>query len=196
MSTSKLHFANSADKTSCGFIPVVTCSPHNFDLVKTAGAAKAFDYKSPTCAEDIREFTVDQLAHAADCITTADSMRICYESIGAQGGRYVALDSFPIASHSRRAVRPSWVFAMSAFGSAVDWVAPYKCDGSQADRDFAAAWTRDVAGLVRDGAIKPLRYRVIGETLEDIDKGLEELGSGRVSGTKLVCLVDKSMVER
>lgn len=175
---------------------MVTCSPHNFDLVKTTGAEAAFDYRSPTCAANIREFTTDQLAYAADCITTADSMKICYESLGAGGGRYVALDSFPIASHFRRAVRPSWVFAMSAFGSVVDWVAPYKCDASQADRDFAAAWTREVAGLVRNGVVKPLRYRVIGEMLEDVDEGLEELRSGRVSGIKLVCLVDKSMVER
>ncbi|KAK1977245.1 chaperonin 10-like protein [Colletotrichum cereale] len=179
-----------------GFIPVVTCSPHNFDLVKTTGAEVAFDYKSPTCASDIRDFTQDQLAYAADCITTADSMRICYEALGGAGGRYVALVSFPIASHTRRAVRPSWVFAMRVFGSAVDWGAPYKFGPSPADRDFAEAWTREVAVLVRDGVVKPLPYRVIGETLGDIDRGVEELGSGRVSGTKLVCLVDKSMVEQ
>lgn len=196
MRTSEVRSAKSADMISCGFIPVATCSPHNFNLVKTTGAEAAFDYNSPTCASDIREFTRNQLAYAADCITTADSMKICYESLGAEGGRYVALDSFPIASHSRRAVRPSWVFAMSAFGSAVDWVAPYKCDPSPADRDFAAAWTREVAGLVRDGAVKPLRYRVIGETLEDVAKGLEELRSGRVSGMKLVCLIDKSMAKK
>lgn len=121
-------------------------------------------------------------------------MRICYEALGAAGGRYVALDSFPIASHSRRAVRPSWVFAMSAFGSAVDWVAPYKCGASPADREFAAAWTREVAALVGAGDVRPPRYRVVGETLDDVGQGLEELRSGRVSGTKLVCIVDKSMV--
>ncbi|KAG8160819.1 hypothetical protein KVR01_009083 [Diaporthe batatas] len=180
----------------CGFVPVVTCSPHNFDLVKETGAEAAFDYQSSTCACDIRDFTSNQLAYAADCITTADSMRICYESLGADGGRYVALDSFPIASHSRRAVRPSWVFAMSAFGSAVDWVAPYRCDASPADHDFATNWMKEVSRLVSDGVVKPLRHRVIGETLADIDKGLQELRSGRVSGTKLVCLVDKSLFER
>ncbi|KAJ5017244.1 Trans-enoyl reductase lepG [Colletotrichum sp. SAR 10_99] len=178
----------------CGFIPIVTCSPHNFPLVKSAGAAGAFDYTSPTCAADIRALTADRLAHAADCITTPDSMRICYDALGAAGGRYVALDSFPIASHSRRAVRPSWIFAMSAFGSAVDWVAPYKCGASTADREFAAAWTREVAALVGAGDVRPLRYRVVGETLDDVGQGLEELRSGRVSGTKLVCIVDKSMV--
>jgi aspyridone synthetase trans-acting enoyl reductase len=179
---------------SSGFIPVVTCSPHNFDLVKSTGAEAAFDYKSPTCASDIRDFTKHQLAYAADCITTTESMKTCYESLGTEGGRYVALDSFSIASHSRRSVGPSWVFAMSAFGSAVDWVAPYKCEASPADRTFAAVWMREVGGLVRDGTVKPLPHRIIGQTLGDIDKGLEELRSGRVSGMKLVCSVNKSLV--
>ncbi|KAK2042675.1 GroES-like protein [Colletotrichum somersetense] len=178
-----------------GFIPVVTCSPHNYELVKATGAEAAFDYKSPTCASDIRKFTRDQLAYAADCIITADTMRICYDALGAAGGRYVALDRFPIAGHSRRSVRPSWVFAMKAFGSAIDWVAPYEFEPSPAHRDYAETWTREVAGLVRDGAVKPLPYRIIGETLHDIDKGLVELRAGRVSGTKLICLVDKSMLE-
>ncbi|KAL0936840.1 uncharacterized protein CTRU02_209056 [Colletotrichum truncatum] len=177
-----------------GFIPITTCSPHNFDLVKAAGAEVAFDYRSSTCASDIRELTKNRLAYAADCITTADSMKTCYGSLGEQGGRYIALDSFPIASHSRRAVRPSWIFAMSAFGSAVDWVAPYKCGPTPADRDFAEAWIKEAAQLVEDGVVMPLRYRVIGETLDDVEKGLDELRGGRVSGTKLVCLVSKAMV--
>ncbi|KAF6814639.1 zinc-binding oxidoreductase [Colletotrichum musicola] len=171
------------------FIPVATCSPHNFPLVKAAGAAEAFDYKSPTCAADILAFTKNQLSFAADCITTPDSMKLCYEALGPEGGRYVALDSFPVSGHSRRAVRPSWVFAMSAFGAAVDWVAPYKCAASRADRDFAAAWVAEAAALVGKGAVRPLRYRVVGEALEDVDRGFEELRAGRVSGEKLVCRV-------
>ncbi|KAK6222957.1 hypothetical protein QIS74_03802 [Colletotrichum tabaci] len=177
-----------------GFIPVATCSPHNFHLVKEAGAAAAFDYNSPTCASDIRALTDDRLAHAADCITTPASMKICYDAMGAAGGRYVALDSFPIASHSRRAVRPSWVFAMSAFGCAVDWVAPYKCHPSPADRLFAETWMRRAADLVRDGEVRPLRFRLVGDSLGDVSKGLEELRQGTVSGEKLVCVVNRSIV--
>lgn len=168
---------------------MATCSPHNFPLVKAAGAAATFDYKSPTCAADIRTFTKNQLSFAADCITTPDSMKLCYEALGEGAGRYVALDSFPVSGHSRRSVRPSWVFAMSAFGAAVDWVAPYKCAPSRADRDFAGVWTQEAAALVREGTIRPLRYRVVGESLEDVSLGLEELRSGRVSGEKLVCRV-------
>lgn len=153
-----------------------------------------FDYKSPTCAADIREFTKNRLAYAADCITTVDSMKICYDALGADGGRYVALESFPVLGHSRRSVRPSWVFAINAFGCGVDWFGPYRFEPSQADRDFAEAWIREAAGLLWDGVIKPLPYRIIGETLEAVDMGLDELAKGQVSGTKLVCIANKSMV--
>jgi hypothetical protein len=34
-------------------IPIATCSPRNFDLVTDYGAEIAFDYRTPTCAEDI-----------------------------------------------------------------------------------------------------------------------------------------------
>jgi len=30
---------------SAGYTPIATCSSHNFDLVKSLGAAAAFDYK-------------------------------------------------------------------------------------------------------------------------------------------------------
>ncbi|TKW51838.1 Enoyl reductase LovC [Colletotrichum tanaceti] len=120
-------------------------------------------------------------------------MNICYDAMGAAAGRYVALDSFPVASHSRRAVRPSWVFAMTAFGCAVDWVAPYKCRPSPADRLFAESWMRRAADLVRDGHVRPLRFRVVGDSLGDVSKGLEELRRGAVSGEKLVCIVDRSI---
>jgi len=40
-----------------GFEVLTTCSPSNFDYVKSLGADKVFDYNSPTCAADIRKYT-------------------------------------------------------------------------------------------------------------------------------------------
>ena len=36
---------------------VTTCSPRNFPFVKALGAAEAFDYNDPECAQKIREYT-------------------------------------------------------------------------------------------------------------------------------------------
>lgn len=116
-------------------------------------------------------------------------MRICYGALGSDGGRYVALDNFPIANHSRRAVRPSWVFAMRALGRAIDWGGPYKCVESPENLDFAIAWTRKASKLLQERAIKPLRWEVVrqGGGLGAVMSGLERLQRGEVSGTKLVC---------
>ena len=45
---------------------LASCSPHNFKLVEGFGAEKAFDYTSPTAAEDIRAYTANSLEYVMD----------------------------------------------------------------------------------------------------------------------------------
>lgn len=70
---------------------VTTCSPRNFPFVKALGAAEAFDYNDPDCAEKIREFTGDKLTRAFDCISEGASPNICANSISSQGGQVLYL---------------------------------------------------------------------------------------------------------
>ncbi|KAF9630928.1 hypothetical protein BFW01_g1799 [Lasiodiplodia theobromae] len=181
-----------------GLHPIAVCSPHNFDLARRSGATHCFDYHAATCAADIRALTADTLDMAIDCIaTTPDTTRLCYAALGPAGGRYVALDRFSPAAHSRRTVRPSWVFAMAAFGTNVDWVAPYTSPASPATRAFAVAWFREVETLLAGGA--PLRchpHRVVGCGLDAIPQALAVLGGGGVSGVKLVCTLSDERQER
>ncbi|CAG8978704.1 hypothetical protein HYALB_00004687 [Hymenoscyphus albidus] len=70
-----------------GFIPVSTCSPQIFALVKDLGAEEPFDYnyRSPTCGEDIRRFTANTLTYVLDCTLSQilrNSTRIHYAAIG------------------------------------------------------------------------------------------------------------------
>ncbi|KAI8945068.1 hypothetical protein F4801DRAFT_150263 [Xylaria longipes] len=76
-----------------GYRVVTTCSPHTFQLVESLGAEKAFDYKSPTCAQDIRTYTSDKLKYVMDIIAEARTLKLCYAAIGRAGGRYVGFDS-------------------------------------------------------------------------------------------------------
>ncbi|KAK6591611.1 zinc-binding dehydrogenase family [Botrytis cinerea] len=69
-----------------GYEPIAVCSPHNFGLVQSRGASKCFDYHSQGCGAMIKQYTHNRLEYALDCITTASSMRLCYEAIGATGG--------------------------------------------------------------------------------------------------------------
>ncbi|TLS27020.1 hypothetical protein PpBr36_04730 [Pyricularia pennisetigena] len=183
------------------FKPIATCTPHNFDMVRAAGAVAVHDYHSDDCIAAIRASTGGRLGTAVDCITSADSMRICYEALRnldagdeLNHARYVALDSFPISGHTRRAVRPSWVFCMTAFGRALDWGAPYKTEARRRDRDFAAAWIKEAEALVGQGKIRPLRVRVVDGSLETaVTEGLDLLRRpGAVSGEKLVCKIDSA----
>jgi NADPH:quinone reductase-like Zn-dependent oxidoreductase len=78
-----------------GFKVVATASPRNFDYVKSLGADAVFDYNSPTCSKDIREYTQDKLAHVFDCISEGDSTKISVESMGSAGGVYSTLRPVP-----------------------------------------------------------------------------------------------------
>ncbi|THC94059.1 hypothetical protein EYZ11_006468 [Aspergillus tanneri] len=100
----------------CGLHPITTCSPQRFEFVKSYGAEAAFDYKSPTCGEEIRRYTGNTLAYAMDCITQEQSTRICYAAIGRAGGRYVALDPYPERAATRKVVKPDWILATAITG--------------------------------------------------------------------------------
>ncbi|KAL3480964.1 hypothetical protein BJX99DRAFT_194647 [Aspergillus californicus] len=93
------------------FIPITTCSPRWFDRVKALGAAAAFDYRSPSCGSDILEYTQNSLGYALDCVSTSETMEICYKALGSKGGRYLALDQFPTRLHTRRSIRPDLILA-------------------------------------------------------------------------------------
>jgi NADPH:quinone reductase-like Zn-dependent oxidoreductase len=74
-----------------GLSPIIaTCSAHNNDYVKSLGADATFDYKSPTCAADIKKYN-NNIAHAFDCISEGDSTAIAVGAMRDSGGVYSAL---------------------------------------------------------------------------------------------------------
>jgi NADPH:quinone reductase-like Zn-dependent oxidoreductase len=115
---------------------VTTCSPKNFDFVKSYGADEAFDYKSPTCVDDIRAYTNKSLRHVLDTITEAKSMKICYACIGRAGGRYTCLEMYPDFGHTRKTVKPEMVMGLAISGRqiALDW--GYESDPNPEFRKF------------------------------------------------------------
>lgn len=60
-----------------GYQTVATCSPCTFELARSFGTKHFFSYNSATCTEDIRALTRNSLRYALDCITTANTMRLC-----------------------------------------------------------------------------------------------------------------------
>jgi aspyridone synthetase trans-acting enoyl reductase len=150
------------------------------------GAAEAFDYRSVTCGTDIRVFTKDSMEYAFDCITDIESMKICYTAIGSKGGKYVALDPFPIRGHTRRCVKPSWIITSSMINKPINWQRPLQGQTKPKDRKFAEEWYNIAQGLLDKGAIVPHPHEERTGGLEAVLDGVDSVRKGEISGTKLV----------
>jgi NADPH:quinone reductase-like Zn-dependent oxidoreductase len=170
-----------------GFEVVATCSPRNFDLVRSFGADHVFDYHSPTCAADIRAQTRHVLRFALDCITTIDTMHLCYAALGRPGGRYTALDAFSEAvAASRKVVRADWVLGPEMLGQEIAWPAPYGRPANPEAKAFCIEWTRTLQTLLDRGLIRthPLLVRDTG--LEGALEGVADIRAQRISGRRLI----------
>lgn len=170
-----------------GLDPIVTCSPRNFTLVQSYGAVAAFDYRSPTCVADIRAATNNSLRYALDCITSQDSIQLCYAAIGRAGGKYTSLDPYPEAvAKTRRVVVADWVLGPTMLGKDIAWPAPHGRPGSPELRTFGEEWFGVVQGLMDEGKIRNHPLQVMAGGFEDVLRGMARVKAGTVSGVKLV----------
>ena len=169
-----------------GLPTVTTCSAKSADQAISLGAEAWFDYKSPTCGADIRDATGDSLEYALDCITDTSSMQICYEALGKVGGRYVALDAFPVRGHTRKSVKPDWVCTPTQFGHAIRWTPPYDLEPRPRDLENAEIWYGVAQRLVDNGHVRPPALEERRGGLAAVAEGIEEVRRGLVQGRRLV----------
>ncbi|RGP69489.1 alcohol dehydrogenase like domain-containing [Fusarium sporotrichioides] len=169
-----------------GINAITTCSSTAAPRATRLGAKAWFDYKSPTCGADIREHTNDTLAYALDCITDTSSMAICYEAIGSSGGRYVALDAFPVRGHTRRSVIPEWVCTPTQFGHAIRWTPPYDLEPRPRDLEYAEEWYPIAQQIVDEGKVEPPAVEVRKGGLGAVSEGMEQVRRGLIHGKRLV----------
>ncbi|KAH8651295.1 putative zinc-binding dehydrogenase family oxidoreductase [Xylariales sp. PMI_506] len=174
-----------------GLNPITVCSPHNFDLVKSYGATEVFDYRSPTCIDDIKKFTRNSLKYVVDCVSEPETMEFCYRCLGRTGGKYTALEPYAEFLHTRpRTVVPDWVLGYTVLGQAVSWPEPFTRETDAGLREFGVDWFDTVQRLLDEGTIKPHPVKVVNGGFEGVGDGLELLQQKQVSGHKLVCAVN------
>ncbi|PVI02596.1 putative zinc-binding dehydrogenase family oxidoreductase [Periconia macrospinosa] len=170
-----------------GFTPIVTCSPHSNELVMAYGAEAAFDYKDPDCASKIRAYSKNGLHYALDCITSRESMQICYASLSRVGGRYTALDPYPAdVAKTRKIVKADWVLGPIMLGMDIGWPAPH---GRKADAElfkFGLEWTSVLQSLMLQGLVREHPLEVQEGGLEKVIECMDDIRAKRVSGKKLV----------
>ena len=168
-------------------------------MVESYGAEKAFDYSSPTCAEDIRSYTKNTLQYVIDIIAEVKTTRHCYAAIGRAGGRYVGFELIPdeLVKDMRKTVKPDWVLGIAMSGSEIAIGGGY---GSKADpelRVFGCEWFRRVEALIHNGKIRSHPVSLQKGGLVAVIAGVQRMQRREVFGEKLVFRLEEqdSIVE-
>lgn len=171
-----------------GYHVLTTCSPHNFDFVKSLGADIVCDYKDPGAANEIRRLTGDKLKLALDTISLESSAKFCADAISTEGGAYTCL--LPVTA-PRSDVKSGLVLGYTAFGDAFE-LGPQSFAAVPEDKAFAAWWLLLAEKFLASGKIKvhPLSVREGG--LEGVLDGLDLMRKDQVSGQKLVYNVSEA----
>ncbi|KAF4810905.1 Trans-enoyl reductase [Colletotrichum siamense] len=173
-----------------GLKPITTCSPRNFDLVTSYGAEKAFDYRSPTCAADIKLYTKNSLKYVLDCISEPETMEFCYGVIGRLGGRYTALEPWPRGLDNRGNVTADWVLGPTMIGKPIAWKPPFDKAVDPAIKKFGARFFRTAQLLLDKGLLKAHPLHILDGGLRSVLEGMDLLKSKTISGKKIVCRLD------
>jgi NADPH:quinone reductase-like Zn-dependent oxidoreductase len=178
-----------------GYEAITTCSPSNFELVRSFGAAEVFDYHSATCAADIKAYTGGKLRHVLDIITDITSQQICYDSFGRLGGRLCCLEMPLEALHTRKSVKKEMIVGLAATGKEIALGEGYERKENPEIRKFAMDWFVMIQKFLDSGQIKPHPPKVLKGGFDAILEGLIILKNKGTSGVKLACFVDPELDE-
>ena len=159
--------------------------------MKGYGAEAAFDYHSPTCAADIKAYTRQSLSYVLDIITDAKSQAVCYAALCRGGGVYTALEAPGEAFNTRkRTVKVDFVVGLCALGGEVALPGEYYRPADPTSREHAGEFFDEMQTMVEEGKIRPHPHRMLSPTWHGVLKGIEESEKGKISGERLVALVE------
>ncbi|KAF4535868.1 Zinc-binding oxidoreductase protein [Lasiodiplodia theobromae] len=173
-----------------GLEVIATCSPRNFEMVKSLGADAVFDYNSPTVGADIRKHTGNKLYHAFDCIAEGNSAQICADALSdaqSDGAKKPVYSALLYCDFPRKDVEAKYTLAYTTFGEAfTKSFGPGNFPASKEDYEFGKMFWKLTEELLAKGQFKVHNPDVRTGGLEGVLEGLEELRQGKVSGKKLV----------
>ncbi|KAI5456505.1 putative zinc-binding oxidoreductase ToxD [Mariannaea sp. PMI_226] len=167
---------------------LTTCSPKHFALAKDRGADIVYDYHTPYSASEIRNETKDQLTQVYDTVSLESTAAYCSDAISSSGGLYVNLLG---AKSSRSDVHSIDYLGYNASGEIYIFEGkrfPARLEDFLFARDFVAVAER----LWAEGKWKAHPVRVGSGGLIGVLDGMKQMKDGKVSGEKLVYLVDET----
>ncbi|KAM0320007.1 hypothetical protein ACHAO8_000600 [Botrytis cinerea] len=172
-----------------GLQVITTASPRNFAYLESLGADKVFDYNSPTCAQDIKEYTQDNIKHVFDCMSEGSSPQISVSAMSSSGGVYSTLLPVPTEEvHKYNSkVENKGTLGYTCLGEKFTFGST-EFPAKPEDFEFAKTFWEMSRGLLADGKIKAHKVSVnkTGEGFEGILSGIQAVKEGKVSGEKLV----------
>lgn len=161
---------------------ITTCSPRNFDYVRSLGADAVFDYKDSDCAEKIIKFAGTKLDKVWDTVGVQSAIQVCSEVIK-DGGHFATIVGGTALPNE--GVKQSTTLAYTITGEPLNkgW---YVQEDTREEFEFAQKFALIVERLLTDGKLKPQKQAVSHEGLDGVLNGLELLQNNKVSGEKLV----------
>ncbi|KAI1407897.1 putative alcohol dehydrogenase [Hypoxylon sp. FL1857] len=175
-----------------GHTPIAVTSAESGPLACSYGAVGSAAYTSPKCAEIARSLVPngEPIRYALDCITTPESVAICFAAIGRAGGRYACLEGFKDEWRTRRAVSVKEVMGFEGFGHEVMLAdSAYSREANLKLHSKGRYWASEMQVSLDRGLIKPHPVRELTGKWDGIIQGLGMLQRGEVRGQKLVVRV-------
>ncbi|KAL9084931.1 MAG: hypothetical protein Q9159_004975 [Coniocarpon cinnabarinum] len=167
-----------------GLTVLTTCSPHNYKMMKSLGADAVFDYKSPTCAADIRNATNNNLIYAWDC--TGDGAGICAAAVSdSKPGEYGSImpaDLDLLKSTNPHVNGHESVRGYDTMGEKYWFLGKTPIDPDLGDMRFYVSFLELTQGLLENGDLKPLKASInkTGSGLEGALVGLKDMEAGKL----------------
>ncbi|KAG8163099.1 hypothetical protein KVR01_007577 [Diaporthe batatas] len=169
-----------------GYNVITTCSPHNFDYVKSLGADSVFDYRASNVGKNIFEATEGSINKVYDTVSTPDSAAICAAAFGPHGGTYCNLLGIECPRSDIESVYflgydmsgEAYIFERESYPARPDAL------------EFGRKWYSLAEELWAGGKWQNHRQKVGDNGLLGVIDGMEKMRQGLVSGEKLVYRVD------
>jgi threonine dehydrogenase-like Zn-dependent dehydrogenase len=183
-----LYFVLFDNSYSSGLEVITTCSPHNFDYVKSLGADQILDYSSPDVGKKIREYTKNKLFYAYDTVGEKSSPQICADALSTEkqpNGEPPQYCVILRAELPRDDIAHHYTFGSTAIGESFE-KAGMKIEGSTEDYEHSKIVWAEAEKLLEAKKFKPHRYEIRPGGLDGIISGLQDLKDGKVSGQKIV----------
>ncbi|KAF4457543.1 Zinc-type alcohol dehydrogenase-like protein C2E1P3.01 [Fusarium austroafricanum] len=168
-----------------GFQVITTCSPRNFDVLRSLGATHVFDYSDSDVVKSIKD-VAPSLRCVFDTIGTKTSSVTASQAIDENGGTLTTTrpdKSFTENVTKQTKVTP--VLVWTAFNIFIQYKEA-QFQASEDDHKLGVEFNEKLPGWIEEGKIKPNKPKDLPAGLNAAVKGFQEHRDGKISGYKLV----------